>query len=142
LNELPAVKYLLDTNACIAAMRNQPLVVKRLSALPPSACVISTITEYELLTGVEKCAQPARERAKFEKLLNTVCQLPFDSAAAAEAARIRGALEALGQAIGPYDTLLAGHAISAQLILVSDNTAEFSRVSGLTVENWQTPSPP
>jgi tRNA(fMet)-specific endonuclease VapC len=104
------VKYLLDTNTCIAAMRNHALVVRRLSALAPSDCAVSTITAYELFTGVEKCADPARERLKIERLLNAVCQLPFDSAAAAEAARVRGTLEALGQPIGPYDMLLAGHA--------------------------------
>lgn len=72
------MKYLLDTNTCIAAMRNHPLVVQRLSAVTPGDCAISTITAYELFTGVAKCADPARERAKVERLLNTVCQLPFD----------------------------------------------------------------
>lgn len=136
------MKYLLDTNTCIAAMRNQPLVVGRLSAVTPGDCVISSITGYELFTGVEKCASPARERSKVERLLSMVCQLPFDAAAATEAARIRATLEALGQPIGPYDTLLAGHALSLQLILVSNNTGEFARVAGLTLENWQAPPVP
>ena len=59
-------RYLLDTNTCIAAMRNQATVVQRMAALPPGDCVISTVTSYELLTGVEKCAKPANERAKLE----------------------------------------------------------------------------
>lgn len=136
------MKYLLDTNTCIAAMRNQPQVLQRLSAVTPGDCAISTVSEYELFTGVEKCADPARERPKVERFLNVVCLLPFDSAAAAEAARVRGALEAVGQPIGPYDTLLAGHALSLGLILVTNNTAEFTRVSGLSLENWQAPAAP
>jgi tRNA(fMet)-specific endonuclease VapC len=101
------VKYLLDTNLCVAAMRNHPLVLQRLSALAPGECEISSITAYELFTGIEKCSDPARERPKVERLLQIVGQLPFDSAAASEAARIRGVLEKTGQSIGPYDMLLA-----------------------------------
>ena len=70
-------------------------------------------------------------------LLKTIRTLPFDSAAAREAARIRAELESQGCPIGPYDVLLAGHALAAGLILVSANTAEFSRVAGLAVENWR-----
>src|SRR5262245_61453082 len=121
-------------------MRNHPLVVQRLSALAPGDCAISTITAYELFTGVEKCANPAKERAKVERLLSTVFRLPFDAAAAADAARIRAALEAIGQTIGPYDLLLAGHAISLQLVLVTNNSAEFARVVGLGLANWQAPN--
>jgi tRNA(fMet)-specific endonuclease VapC len=73
--------------------------------------------------------------------LKTVNQAPFDSAAAAEAAKIRASLEAMGQPIGPYDTLLAGHAMSLQLVLVTNNTREFSRVVGLALENWQATTP-
>jgi tRNA(fMet)-specific endonuclease VapC len=135
------VKYLLDTNLCVAAMRNHPLVLQRLSALAPGECVISSITAYELFTGIEKCSDPARERPKVERLLQIVGQLPFDSAAASEAARIRGVLEKTGQSIGPYDMLLAGHAMSLQLVLVTNNTSEFVRVTGLALENWQMPTP-
>jgi tRNA(fMet)-specific endonuclease VapC len=130
------MRYLLDTNTCISAMRNAPQVVRRLSALPPGDCAISTITGYELYTGIEKCSDPARERAKVGLLLKTLHTLPFDGNAAQKAARIRAALESQGQPIGPYDVLLAGHAIAAGLILVTANTAEFSRVTGLALENW------
>ena len=130
-------RYLLDTNTCIAAMRNQATVVQRMAALPPGDCVISTVTSYELLTGVEKCAKPANERAKVELLLKTIVELPFDSAAAKEAGRIRAILEAKGQPIGPYDVLLAGQALALSITLVTANTKEFSRVPGLVTENWQ-----
>ncbi|HVA44896.1 MAG TPA: PIN domain-containing protein [Pirellulales bacterium] len=102
------MQYLLDTNTCIAAMKNHPSVVARLSAVAPAACVVSTITVYELYTGIEKCADATHERSKVERLLATVNELAFDSRAAKEAARIRAQLESQGQMIGPYDVLLAG----------------------------------
>ena len=132
------LRYLLDTNTCIAAMRSHPKVVQRMAAVPPGDCAISAITGYELVTGVEKCSDPTKERAKVDLLLNTAQHLPFDFGAAEQAARIRALLESQGQPIGPYDILLAGHALSATLILVTDNTKEFSRVPALTLENWQT----
>jgi len=85
-------RYLLDTNTCIAAMRNQATVVKRMAAVSPGDCAVSTVTSYELLTGVEKCADPTKERAKVELLLKTIEELPFDSPAAKEAGRIRAIL--------------------------------------------------
>jgi len=82
------MRYLLDTNTCITAMRNDPLVVQRMAALSPGECAISTITSYELFTGIEKCAHPARERSKVDLLLATVHQLMFDVPAAREAGRL------------------------------------------------------
>ena len=131
------MRYLLDTNACIDVMRNHPNVVNRMSAIAPADGVVSTITSYELYTGIAKCASPDKERAKVDLLLQTVTELPFDQTAAREAGRIRGLLESQGQMIGPYDVLLAAHALAAGLILVTANTDEFQRVPGLTVENWQ-----
>jgi tRNA(fMet)-specific endonuclease VapC len=131
------MRYLLDTNTCIRLMRNEPTVVARLSATSPGDCAISTITTYELYTGVEKCADPNREAAKVGTLLNTVHTLPFDAGAAQQAARSRAKLESQGLRIGPYDLLLAGHAVAAGLILVTANTAEFARIAGLAVENWR-----
>jgi tRNA(fMet)-specific endonuclease VapC len=130
------MRYLLDTNTCISVMRNEPACLARMSAASPEDCAISTVTTYELYTGVEKCSNPSREGAKVTTLVRTVHTLPFDSAAAREAARIRAVLESQGRQIGPYDVLLAGHAIAAGLILVSANTAEFNRVVGLVLENW------
>ena len=87
-------QYLLDTNTCIAVLRNHPKVLERMAAVTPADCAISTITSYELYTGVEKCANPLKERAKVELLLKTVAEAPFESGAAKEAARIRALLEA------------------------------------------------
>jgi tRNA(fMet)-specific endonuclease VapC len=131
------MRYLLDTNLCIAVMRQNAQVVARLQALLPGDCAISTVTSYELFTGVAKCAQPAKERLKVESLLATVNELAFDAAAAREAARVRAELEARGLTIGPYDLLLAGQALAGGLTLVTHNTIEFTRVPGLLVEDWQ-----
>lgn len=131
--------YLLDTNICIAAMRRDALVLQRLRAHPPEECGISTITAYELFTGLAKCALPERELAKINLLLSTVHELVFDQQAAREAARIRALLESQGCMIGAYDVLLAGHAIAGGLTLVTANTQEFQRVPGLNVENWKLP---
>jgi tRNA(fMet)-specific endonuclease VapC len=136
------MRYLLDTNVCIAAMRHSALVVQRMAATSPGDCAISTITSYELYTGIEKCADPAKETAKVNLLLATVHQLAFNAQAAREAGRIRALLESQGQMIGPYDVLLAGQALAAGLTLVTANTSEFSRVPALRLENWQAPPGP
>src|SRR5271166_2987492 len=99
------MRYLLDTNTCIAAMRHDALVLQRMAAVAPTECAISTITTYELYTGIEKCAAPAKELAKVNLLLATVSELGFDEQAAREAARIRALLESQGCMIGAYDVL-------------------------------------
>jgi tRNA(fMet)-specific endonuclease VapC len=122
-------RYLLDTNTCIAVMRGHCAAVQHLAVVAPGDCAISTITGYELYTGVEKCAKPLQERGKVELLLTAVWEMAFDPDAAREAARVRALLEAQGQMIGPYDVLLAGQALAHSMILVTANTKEFKRVS-------------
>src|SRR5438876_10092128 len=128
------MRYLLDSNTCIAAMRHNPLVVQRMAAVSPGDCAISTITSYELFTGIEKCANPAKERAKVNLLLATVHQLMFDVPAAQQAGRLRALLEAQGRMIGPYDILLAGQALAAGLTLVAAHTGVFRRLPAWVAE--------
>ena len=135
------MRYLLDTNVCIAAMRKQPQVVSRMAQLLPTDCGISAVSTFEILTGVAKCSNPAGERSKVEALLKIVDELPFDAAAATNAALTRAQLESQGLTIGPFDLLIAGHALSRGLILVTNNWSEFQRVPRLLLENWQTTSP-
>lgn len=130
------MRYLLDTDTCISILRNRPSTVRLLAAVAPSDCGVSTISAYELYTGVEKCSQPASERAKVDLLLQTLPLVSFQANCAQEAARIRAFLESQGQSIGPYDLLLAGQAFALSLILVTSNTREFSRVPGLALEDW------
>lgn len=129
--------YSLDTNTCIQVFRNHPNVISRLAALPPGDCRISTISSYELFTGVAKCADANKEHSKVDLLLETATEIVFDRNAAVEAGRLRGYLESRGEMIGPYDILLAAQALIEKLVLVTANTDEFQRVPGLTVENLE-----
>ena len=130
------MKFLLDTNICIAAMRGRASAVSRLAAHAPGECAVSSVTAYELFTGVAKCIEPERESAKVTRLLSAVQVLPFDETAARRAASVRAELEAAGNVCGPYDLLLAGHALALGLTLATNNVREFSRVGGLVVEDW------
>ena len=129
--------FLLDTDTCIDVLRGVTEVVDRLAAVSPDDCAISTITTFELRTGIEKCRQPARERRKVEALISAIHELPFQTEAAAAAAQIRAQLEAAGTPLGPYDTLLAGHATSLGLTIVTSNVSEYQRVPSLQWANWR-----
>lgn len=129
--------WLLDTNVCIAAMRGNTAVLGRLKEVSPTSCGLSTVSLYELFAGVERCRQPLVERKKVEAFAGRVHLLPFDSDAAAHAARVRWSLEQQGKVIGPYDLMLAGQALSLDVTLVTHNTGEFQRVPGLKLADWQ-----
>ena len=130
------MKYLLDTDTCIAAMRGREAVINKLSSLPPDDCGVSTVTVFELAVGVAKCREPQKEAAKVARFLAGVHVLPLDAAAARRGGWLRATLERQGQTIGPYDVLLAGQTLAHGLRLISGNLAEFSRVEGLQVEGW------
>lgn len=128
--------HLLDTDTCIGVLRQRPGMVQRLSRLAPADCAVSMVTVYELFCGVEKARDPAKERQKVERFVSTIVELPLDRAAAEKAAQVRADLERQGQSIGPYDLLIAGQALASGLTLVTNNTQEFQRVSGLKLESW------
>lgn len=132
------MNYLLDTNVCIAVLRGHPVVQRRLRQQLPSACGISSISWFELLAGAERSRSPERERGRVERFAHPLKVLAYEAEAARCSARIRRALESRGEKIGPYDLLLAGHAMSLGLTLVTHNLREFTRVEGLSVEDWQT----
>jgi tRNA(fMet)-specific endonuclease VapC len=131
------MSHLLDTNVCVDVLKGHPQVCARLEAISPADCAISAVTAFELVTGVRRCSQPERERKKLEKLFAVIAVLPFDAAAADEAARVRHELEIAGQKIGPHDLLIAGQALSARLVLVSNNTREFARIPALRLVDWR-----
>ena len=130
------MKYLLDTDTCIAAMRGRASAVSKVSSLSPDDCRVSTVTVYELSVGVAKCREPQKEAAKVARFLASVHVLPLDAEAAQRAGTLRATLEKQGRAIGPYDVLLAGQALAHGFKMISGNFAEFSRVEGLQVEGW------
>ena len=127
---------LLDTDTCIGVLRQRPGMVARLSQFSPNDCAVSEVTVYELFCGVEKAQHSAQERQKVERFLSVILELPLDRAAAESAARVRIDLERTGTPIGPYDLLIAGHALASNLTLVTNNVGEFQRVASLKLESW------
>lgn len=128
---------LLDTNVCVDTLRGHARVCERMAAVSPADCAVSSVTSYELMTGACRSSQPEREKKKVAQFLAAIHVLPFDRAAGDEAARLRHELERAGNKIGPYDVLIAGHALAVGLTLVTANTREFTRISGLRLEDWR-----
>lgn len=128
--------YLLDTDACIGMLRGRALkTIAKSESIKSTEMCISSIVRFELLTGSERSANPQAERRKVEIFCSNFTSLEFDDRSAMEAAAIRSFLEGLGTKIGPYDTLIAGAARANELVVVTGNVAEFSRVPNLRVEN-------
>jgi tRNA(fMet)-specific endonuclease VapC len=132
------MKYLLDTDTCIALLRGHEQAVERAKKVVPDDLAISSITRYELRYGALRCSGKRRgqESRKVTLFLDVLHEIPFTEDTAEGAAEIRCALESLGHGIGPMDTLIAATAIEAGLTLVTGNLREFSRVKGLPLENW------
>jgi len=127
---------MLDTNLCIRLLRDRnPALRARFNAESAGLC-ISTIVLTELLHGAAKSARPVENRNDVELFAARLEVLPFDAAAAAHAGNIRAALEREGRAIGGYDVLIAGHARTRGLVVVTGNLREFERVEGLRAEDW------
>ena len=130
------LRYMLDTNLCVRVLRDRPQAVReRFDQTADSLC-LSTIVLTELLHGAAKSARPEHNRTEVERFAARLEVLPFDAGAADHAADIRAMLERRGQAIGGYDLLIAGHARSRGLIVVTGNLGEFGRVEGLRCEDW------
>jgi tRNA(fMet)-specific endonuclease VapC len=127
---------LLDTNVVIHLLQDRPAVVANLKAAPSHELAIATITRYELEVGLLRMGNPAVRRKVVNDLCRDMEMVPFDEAAALAAARIRFELQTKGQVIGPLDLLIAGIAVSRGAVLVTNNTAEFARVTQLRCEDW------
>jgi tRNA(fMet)-specific endonuclease VapC len=134
------VRYMLDTNVCIFLIHKKAAgVLARLRQHAMGEIGVSTITVAELRYGADKSQRPAQNHAALDAFLAPLVRVGFDSAAADCYGPVRAELERLGMTIGPLDTLIAAHALSLDAILVTNNSAEFSRVSGLTLEDWTQP---
>ncbi len=134
------MKYLLDTNVCIAAMRGKkPLVSARLAARPPADLLVCSVVVGELCVGAAKSRNPTAEQALVDAFLAPYLSLPFDDTAARRYAEIRVHLEAQGLTISDLDLEIAAIALANGLTLVTHNTNEFSRVPGLVLEDWEIP---
>jgi tRNA(fMet)-specific endonuclease VapC len=130
------LRYMLDTNTCIRAMQVDATskLAARLNRFSAQICT-STIVLAELQYGAENSQRIASNLMEIETFVARLSGvLAFDAAAAADYGRIRAALKKTP--IGPLDTLIAAHALSCNLIVVTSNVREFSRVPGLAVEDW------
>lgn len=130
------LKYMLDTNIIIYTMKNQPEPVREAFNAHSGQLCISSVTLMELIYGAEKSAAPERNLREVEGLTARLEVLSYDSAAANHTGQIRAELARTGRPIGPYDHMIAGHARSLGLILVTNNLREFERVRGIRLENW------
>lgn len=128
------MKYLLDTNVYIHAMKNVGSVRRNLQRRSVGEVATSAVTLAELLYGAEKTSNPDKSRAAWVAVLEPYAVLDFDSSSAVEHARIRYLLRQ--NPIGERDLLIASIAISNDLIVVTNNTQEFGRVPGLECEDW------
>jgi tRNA(fMet)-specific endonuclease VapC len=135
-----SVVYMLDTNICSFIMRERPrAVLDRLQRAVErqNSIVISVITYYEMLLGtIGRNASPRHAGLVEAFVARLSAVLPWERSAAEEAARIRRDLDAKGAPIGGNDAMIAGHALAADCVLVTNNTREFSRVARLRVEDW------
>ena len=130
-------RFMLDTDTCSYIMkRSHPLVLKRLQSVPVSDVCMSVVTKAELLYGVEVSPRRTQDTAALAALLPYVDAVALDEGAALHYAEIRADLRRRGLMIGANDLFIAAHARALGLTLVTNNTAEFARVSNLAIENW------
>lgn len=127
--------FLLDTNAVISLLNDkESMLAKKVRQHNPSEICISSIVSHELFYGAFKSKRSKQNIALVECLQFEV--LEFDKEDSRVSGEIRALLSLSGTPIGPYDVLIAGQAKARGLVLVTNNTSEFSRVSGLLIENW------
>ena len=132
------MKFLLDTNVCVDFLNGRfPLVAERIREYNPDDLVLSSIVVAELRYGAQKSQRQNANHKKLDLLFSEVGIVEFDECAAQVFGIIRTTLEARGTPIGPFDMLIAAHACSLDLTLVTDNTREFSRVDGIQLKNWR-----
>lgn len=131
------MNYLLDTNICIYIIKKKPAeVFEKFKTLTIGDVGISSITLAELQFGIEKSSNPEKNREALEKFLTPIEILDYGYEATVEYGKIRTELEKKGIPIGPLDMLIASHAKSLDVILVTNNEREFVRIADLKIENW------
>ncbi len=131
------MKYMLDTNICIYIIKNKPIkIFRKFEKINPKEVCISSITSSELWYGVNKSSSFEKNAIALEEFLSPIAILEYDEVASKHYGKIRSDLESKGKIIGSMDLLIAAHALSKNLTLITNNTKEFKRVNNLKVENW------
>ena len=128
--------FLPDTNACIALLRQRDdrFIARWKSVKASDLC---SIIVYELRYGTERSSDPVREHSKLDSFLSPLASLTFDDECARRCAEVRAELERSGRVIGPHDLQIAAVALQHGLTLVTHNTQEFGRISGLRLDDWE-----
>jgi tRNA(fMet)-specific endonuclease VapC len=131
------MRLMLDTNICIYLIKGKPTqALSRLKEFNLGDVFVSSITLSELEYGVAKSGNPQQNRDALDAFLAPLEILPFSGEAAYRYGQIRAFLEKEGKVIGAMDMLIAAHAVSASMTLVTNNIKEFGRIPGLRLENW------
>lgn len=128
--------YLLDTNTLLYFFKGTGNVSDRLLRESPQEIGIPSIVLLEVEVGIVKSRSPKKRTEQLKELASVVSVIPFGSNEARSSAFIRARLESEGLSIGPYNVLIAGTAIAHNAILVTHNTREFSRIEGLSIQDW------
>ncbi len=133
------MRYMLDTNTLVYVLNARPqhqAVLERFDEQDPRHLCMSSITLAELRFGMERSRQRGSTKKNLDRVAGALTVAPFEEQAANAYGALRAQLQAAGKPIGPLDTLIAAHALSLGLILVTNNSREFKRVPGLRVEDW------
>jgi tRNA(fMet)-specific endonuclease VapC len=133
------MKYLLDTNVCIRYLNGRSTNIRQKVVFHGAQeIILCSVVKAELFYGAMKSNNPKRTLAKQHQFVSRFQSLPFDDNAAEIYSQIRATLEKQGIPIGPNDLLIASIAIANNLILITHNTREFSRIRNLSIEDWET----
>jgi tRNA(fMet)-specific endonuclease VapC len=131
------MRYLLDTDTCIYIAKHKPTsALAHFERLRPGDVAMSVVTYLELVYGAAKSLHVEANLARIEQLSRLIPVEPLAASAGAHYGKLRAELERKGSTVGGYDLLIAAHALTLGLILVTNNVREFRRVPGLRIENW------
>lgn len=134
------MRFLLDTNAWIRILNQQANPIKdKFAQMNPSDIALCSVVKSELYFGAYKSMRRSDNLQLLTNLCSQFKSLDFDDEAAEISGNIRAQLTKLGTPIGPYDLQIASIALSKNMILVTHNTKEFSRLTGLRIEDWEVP---
>jgi tRNA(fMet)-specific endonuclease VapC len=132
-----SLRYLLDTNICIYIAKQKPIsVLQQFEKIAMGEAAMSIVTYAELLYGAEKSLYPEKTKEVLIELSTLIPPLPLAINIGEYYAKTRAVLEKQGKLIGNNDLWISSHALALNVILITNNVKEFSRVSGLKVENW------
>ena len=130
------LKYMLDTNIAIYTIKNKPNEVREAFKAHDGQLCISAVTLMELMYGAEASAAVERNLRDIEGFAARLDVFPYDNEAAAHTGQLRAELRKIGRPIGPYDEMIAGHARSRGLVVVTHNIKQFENVPGIRLANW------